>query len=228
MKTRTMTIILTTVLVILFGSQTAYGAEPNPATVSALLEDKLVYHTEDSDYIDGDCVLTSTKMMIRRAAIMKRSDSWAGITNASLRDVATADGLMHNSFSYSGDGITYNVSTGEFTGEDSAARVSEFAKLLEEHPEGIVVFGMEAAETGPHGVLVVKVEDGEVYAVDSALNKGDLNKGIQKWKDTIMLDPSLCTDYWYLSDISGSSKEWAKDPGTLKRSIPMIPDIKFI
>lgn len=203
MKTRLLTIMITLVFVIAGASPAAYATDDS---VAAALEDKSVYHTAAEDYIDGDCVLTSTRMMIRRLAIMQDSDAWQNITNASLRPTATEYGLMHSNFSFENDGITYKVSNAEFKGEDTAARVKEFSELLEEHPEGIVVYGPYAAETGSHGVLVVKCSGNEVYAVDSAINTGDLNEGIQKWEDTIMLDPSLCTDYWYISKTSGEVK----------------------
>ena len=122
--------------------------------------------------MDGDCILTATRMMIRRAAIMRNSVDWSEITNASLRPEATTDGLLLYSFSYDAGGVTYTVSSGSFTGHGSNARIGEFESLLDAHPEGIVVWGIDAASTGTHGVLVVKAEDGEVYAMDSSYNMG--------------------------------------------------------
>ena len=208
MRTRFVTIMITIALLIPAVSP-AYATS---AAVSAILEDKAVYHTEESDYIAGDCVLTATRIMIRRAAIMNNDDDWKDITNASLRPDATEEGLMHNSFSYSDNGITYRISSGSFNEEDTSARAGEFAEILKKHPEGIVVYGENAASSGTHGVLVVKVKSGEIYAADASSNMGDMNMGIQKWKDTTMLDPSLCTDYWYISDISGGVAQAADEP----------------
>jgi hypothetical protein len=174
-----------------------------------LLDSKAVYYTEESDYLDGDCVLTATRMMIRRAAIMHNNDGWAEITNAALRPAATTEGDLLYSFCYESGGASYNVSCGSFTGQDSYARIGEFERLLKDHPEGIVVWGIDSASTGTHGVLVVKVENGVVYAMDSSYNMGMFSEGIQKWKDTTMLDPSLVTDYWYISDITPDGN----DPG---------------
>ena len=194
MKKRTITVLLTLVLMM-----TAY----TPAVYAGgLLESKAVYYTEESDYMDGDCVLTATRMMIKRAAIMRHNEGWSDMTNESLRPVATTDGLMLYSFCYEAGGASYTVSCGSFKGEGSQARIREFESLLNDHPEGIVVWGIEAASTGTHGVLVVKVENGEVYAMDSSYNMGMFSEGIQKWTDTTMLDPSLVTDYWYISDIA--------------------------
>lgn len=223
MKKRVVAIMITFALILISGVQASYAVSTSTAE---LLEDKLVYHTEESDYLEGDCVLSATRIMIRRAGIMNEDNEWTDLTNAKLRPHATEDGLMHNSFSYTDDGITYSISTGTFEGEDKAARIKEFAELVRSHPEGVVVFGADAAETGTHGVLLVDVIDGVVYAADTSNNMGDRNKGIQKWKDTTMLDPSLCTDYWYISEISVGGKP-AADVHNERRFTPLIPKMFF-
>ena len=157
---------------------------------------------------------------------MNDDNEWADLTNETLRPHATEDGLMHNSFSFTDDGITYSISTGSFEGEGSAARIQEFEKLVRSHPEGVVVYGADAAETGTHGVLLVDVIDGVVFAADTSNNMGDRNMGIQKWEDTTMLDPSLCTDYWYISDISAGERAASK---TFKGRLfdPLMQRIRF-
>lgn len=194
MKKRIITVLLALALTVPAAAPAVYAED--------LLESKAVYYTEESDYMEGDCVLTATRMMIRRAAIMRNNDGWSDITNASLRPEATVDGLLLYSFSYEADGIKYSISCGSFSGEGRQARIKEFESLLKDHPEGIVVWGIDAASTGTHGVLVVEVENGEVYAMDSSYNMGMFKEGIQKWSDTTMLDPSLVTDYWYISDVT--------------------------
>ncbi|MBQ6440548.1 MAG: hypothetical protein IJJ06_10625 [Mogibacterium sp.] len=194
MKKRIITVLLTLSLLIPFASPAVYAGD--------LLESKTVYYTDESDYMDGDCILTATRMMIRRAAIMRNKKGWASITNESLRPEATTDGLLLYRFCYSSEGVTYSIASSSFTGEGKYARIAEFESLLNAHPEGIVVWGIDAASTGTHGVLVVKADNGVVYAMDSSYNMGMFSEGIQKWTDTTMLDPSLVTDYWYISDIS--------------------------
>lgn len=194
MKKRITAILLTLVLLMPAVTPAVYAAD--------LLEAKAVYYTDESDYVDGDCILTATRMMIRRSAIMNGNDDWKEITNESLRPQATTDGLLLYSFDYDAGDVTYSISSSSFTGEGSYARISEFESLLRAHPEGIVVWGADAASTGTHGVLVVKVENGEIYAMDSSYNMGSFSEGIQKWTDTTMLDPGLCTDYWFISGTS--------------------------
>jgi len=172
----------------------AYGA-------SDPLNDRATYYTAESDYIPGDCILTATRMMIRRAAILNGRTDWRKITNEVLRQDATVDGCLLSWFCFSDEGLTYEVSYGEFSGEDDASRIREIETLLKTHPEGIVVHGDWAAESGMHGCLAVKVENGQLYAMDSAFNMGIFSEGIQSWEDTSMLEPSLCTRYWYINEI---------------------------
>ena len=166
------------------------------------LTDKNTYYTAEEDYIPGDCILTATRMMIRRAAIMRGKSGWDMITNEVLRRDATQDDCLLSSFSFESEGLSYNVGFGTFEGQDSASRINEFEVLLKDHPEGIVVHGDEAASTGMHGVLVTGVEGGKVYTVDASYNMGMFSEGIQEWKDTTMLDPILVTRYWYIESIT--------------------------
>ena len=193
MKRRTTTLLLALALVFTLAPQLSF-ADTDPLT------DKKTYYTEEEDYISGDCILTATRMMIRRAAIMNGKAGWNKITNEVLRQVATVDGCLLSSFTFKDEGTTYEVGYGEFKGEDDAARIGEFAKLVEEHPEGVVVHGDFAAESGMHGVLLTDVVDGVPYAMDASYNMGMFSEGIQKWSDTTMLEPSLCLRYWYIKD----------------------------
>lgn len=211
MKKIIITMMLTLALFSLTAPVESYAA-------SDPLNAKETYYTEETDYIDGDCVLTSTKNMIRRSAIMHGKD-WKDITNESLRPAATMDGLMMYTFSYETGGLTYTVSCGSFSGESNEARIGEFRELLREHPEGIVVHGEWAASTGTHGVLVVGVVNGTVYAVDSSNNMGMFSEGIQKWTDTTMLDPVLVTDYWYISGVASNETAPVVDLRKLRMSI---------
>ena len=170
------------------------------------LEDKAVYYTAASDYKSGDCILTATKMMIRRGMIMNNTGDWSKITNKVLRGPATIFGLLLNSFRFDAEGLVFGIDSGKFSGKGNAARIKEFEDLLNAHPEGIVVHGTNAASSGTHGVLVVKVENGVVYAADSSRNTGLNNMGIQEWKNTTMLDPCKVTKYWYISQISRSTQ----------------------
>lgn len=197
-KKRTIAIMIALALVI--------SVIPVPAFGATSLDDKSIYYTPASDYKSGDCILTATKTMIRRASIMNNIGDWTQITNESLRSWATIFGLLLNSFKVDTEGLVYQVDSGLFTGSGNAERTAEIANLLAVHPEGIVVHGDKAAETGPHGVLVVAVSNGVIYAADPTRNTGLNNKGIQEWSKTTMLDVKKVKKYWYISSITPSVK----------------------
>ena len=211
MKKRIAALLVTLALVITAMPLTAYAA-------ATPLEDKAVYYTPASDYKSGDCILTATKMMIRRALIIKNGGDWSRITNSSIRRPATISGLLRNSFRVEADGLVYIVNSGLFTGKGDTARIQEFDTLLKTHPEGIVVHGTNAASSGTHGVLVVKVQNGVTYAADSSRNTGLYNKGIQKWEDTTMLKPGKVTKYWYISEISASGAAQANSTSNAEKT----------
>lgn len=170
------------------------------------LDNKEIYYTPASDYKSGDCILTSTKNMIRRTSIMNDVGDWTAFSNKKLRKSATIAGLLWNSFTYEAEGLVFSVDSGLFKGKGDKARIKEIENLLKVHPEGIVVHGTNAASTGTHGVLAVKVKDGVIYAADSTINTGMSNKGIKKWQNTTMLRPSKVKKYWYISGVSISRK----------------------
>ena len=211
MKKRITALLLTLALIMTAMPLTVFAS-------ATQLEDKAVYYTPASDYKSGDCILTATKMMIRRALIMKNGGDWSKITNGSIRRPATISGLLRNSFRVEADGLVYIVGSGLFTGKGDAARIQEFEMLLKAHPEGIVVHGTNAASSGTHGVLVVKVQNGIPYAADSSRNTGLYNKGIQKWDDTTMRNPGRVTKYWYISEISASGAVQASSTSSAEKT----------
>ena len=199
MKKRFTTLLIALALLVTVMPAPAFAAQSS-------LDDKAVYYTPASDYKSGDCILTASKIMIRRACIIKGRGDWTKISNESLRSIATIFGLLLNSFKVDVEGLVYKVDCGYFNGNGDAARVKEIEDLLRVHPEGIVVHGDNAAVSGTHGVLVVSVKNGVLYAADSSRNTGLNNKGIQKWEDTTMLNVSRVTKYWYISEINASTR----------------------
>ncbi len=177
------------------------------ATSLPSLTDKSVYYTPNSEYNSGDCILTASKMMLRRAAIMKGSLVWTEITNTSLRPYAQVNGLLRDSYSYTADGVTYSITCKHFTSSTVSDRISEIKTLLKAHPEGIVSWGSSAGKTGAHGVLVVDVtSSGVVKVADSTHNRGTVNYGIEDWSNSTMLAVNKCTTYWYIKKTSGTAK----------------------
>lgn len=201
MRKRLLTILLALSIVI---TCTPYMAEA--ATGLPPIDDPSVCYTPSSDYKGGYCVLTSCKTMFRRLAIMRGSLKWKTITNAAVKPYAAPSGGLKYSFSYKNDGLRYNVSHGYFKGSTVSEKREEMRELLKTHPEGIIVWGSKATKYGgPHGVLVVKVGKKQVYAIDSAYNRGNYNLGVQKWSNTIMGSLKKCTKYWCVTSYSGSA-----------------------
>lgn len=184
-------------------------AAPTASYAASPLDDPAVCYTPSGDYQSGDCILSASKVMIRRAAILRGSQAWSSITNKTLRTPATILGLLLNSFTFEADGLAYKVGCGFFSGNGDEARIREFESLVRAHPEGVVVWGNNAASSGTHGVLLVDVRGGVPYAVDSSHNMGSHKKGVEKWSDTSMKNPSRVTKYWYITEV-GISKNTRK------------------
>ncbi len=200
-RKRLVSLLVVLSLLIVAAPAASYAASP--------LDDPAVCYTPSSDYQSGDCILSASKVMIRRAAILRGSQAWSSITNKTLRTPATIFGLLLNSFTFEADGLAYKVGCGFFSGNGDEARIREFESLVRAHPEGVVVWGDNAASSGMHGVLLVDVKNGEPYAVDSTHNIGSQKKGVQKWSDTTMKNPSRVTKYWYIAEV-GISKNTKK------------------
>ena len=64
MKKRFTTLLIALALLVTVMPAPAFAAQSS-------LDDKAVYYTPASDYKSGDCILTATKVMIRRASIMR-------------------------------------------------------------------------------------------------------------------------------------------------------------
>lgn len=216
MKKRILTLFIAFAMVFTALPAASYAA----STIS--IDDKAVVYTPSSDYKSGDCILTSSKNMIRRAAILRGSKLWSQITNATLRKDATIMGLLWHNFSHTADGLCYSVSMKKFTGKTEKDRIKEFEKLIKEHPEGVVVWGSKSSIFGQHGVLLTDVKNGVPYVADSANNLGKYNHGVEPWSKSTMYSPVRCTQYWYIKSVSLG--KGAKAPANGKPLAPISAD----
>ena len=191
-------------IIMLLAAALVFAAAPASVMAAAnpVLDAKAVCYTPQNDYKSGDCILTASKVMIRRASILRGSNTWSSITNKTLRSPATILGLLLHNFKFEADGLQYKVGMGLFSGNEDAARIKQFERLIQQHPEGVVVWGSDSSSFGMHGVLLVDVRDGVPYVMDSAYNVGTKNSGILKWDDSSMKSPKLCTQYWYIKGVS--------------------------
>lgn len=198
MRRRIITLMLTMALVLSLMPVATYAASELPD-----LNDKTIYYTPD--YRSGDCILSSCKSMLRRAAIARGSYKWDTITNTTLRSTATVRGrLFRNTFTYTNDGNSYKIVNQELSG-NANNKMKDITALLANHPEGIIIWGPSAARTGPHAVLIIGQTAGVLYAIDSTHNNFKSNVGFEPWGKTTMKSIDKCSDVWYISTVNGKS-----------------------
>ena len=211
MKKRITVLMITLALII--------TAMPVPAAAAtAPVDRKSVCYTPAADYRSGDCILSATKVMIRRAMLLRGSTKWSTISNKTIRKKATIFGLLLHRFTFETDGMSYKVRVGFFKGNTNAARIREFERLIKAHPEGVVIWGKDASVFGMHGVLLTDVKKGVPYVMDSWYNLGPRKRGIQVWDDSSMKSPIKCTQYWLIKEVGLAKK--AKAPGKGKPLAP--------
>lgn len=99
------------------------------------------------------CTLTSSAMMIRRTAMLMGNEDWQQITEQSIRREAWSEGT-----GLKWDFTTYGITVAHKT----LASKDELIRMLEQHPEGIVIYNARK----PHAVLVTDYTDGVFYCSD--------------------------------------------------------------
>ena len=184
--------------------------DTNLAKYEEVLSDEETYYAEG--YKSRDCVLSANVYMLRRASIMKGSVVWSEIKNSTLRKTActTSTGSsLRYSYTYTKDGLTFKVVHALLQGSANSKK-AQLKKLLEEHPEGVVVRGKSTSGAG-HGILVTQYRDGKFWAVDSAQNSLKANIGIVPISKTTVPYISNCSHIWYVDSISGYSVSGFKE-----------------
>lgn len=106
---------------------------------------------------NGTCVLVSTAMMYRRAALLQGKEDWQSINLDTIR--ASLPGMPYKG-TCRGLSIRHKWLPG---GGKNAAYLED---MLSRHPEGIVLY----ARCVPHGVLLTDYTDGTFYCCDPAVN----------------------------------------------------------
>lgn len=160
------------------------------------------------------CTLASAAMMLRRRAYIDGLDNWQDLTETRLRRVAWSYvGLSHE---FSMNGIT--VRHGTF--DKAASTESQLAALLQNHPEGIVVYNKSV----PHAILVTDYANGVFYCSDPSTAAPSGRYPVEQ--STISIGTARY--YWYVSSdinrpegIGGSlTASGIEYPTRLKRGDP--------
>ncbi len=139
----------------LFGVSNLYIMKSKAATF-----EEINYPDVFLKQVNGDlqCTLVAATMLVRRAAILSGNLNWANITTDQIKQQAWIDGVgLKYTFTY--EGIT--VSKAPF-GSDP---VNESLALLQQHPEGIVLFDQIRIPRS-HAVLLTDYTNGMFYCAD--------------------------------------------------------------
>lgn len=138
----------------------------------------------------GTCTLASAAMMMRRYAYFNAMDGWTDVTENSIRSTAWYNGLSHD-FTYKEIQVGYATLP-----SGTSAKTQRLIELLEEHPEGIVLYNRHK----PHAVLLTDYTDGVFYCADPANN---VSAGrIPLSNTTVSVSNASC--YWYVRNESNS------------------------
>lgn len=146
----------------------------------------------------NSCTLCASTMMIRSLLHQAGSDDWQAVTESDVRTAAwTSAGLSWN-WTYKTGESTVKVGHKHIDG----IRKKKVQKLLEEYPEGIVLYcGGDVA----HGVFITDCTEGIVYCADPAntysgeripLSKSLL--GDRAGSQSSIL--AAATAYWYIAE----------------------------
>lgn len=132
--------------------------------------------------VNGDmqCTLVAATMLIRRAAMLSGNPNWSNITVDQVKKQAWVDGVgLKYTFTY--EGITVNKAS---FGNDP---VSEAIALLQEHPEGIVLYDQIRIPRS-HAVLLTDYTGGMFYCADPSdavpYGRIPINEGLVQVKDS--------------------------------------------
>ena len=133
----------------------------------------------------GTCTLASAAMMLRRRAYFDGLNDWTDVTENSVRSTSWSNGLAH-SFTYKEMQVGYATLP-----SSTAEKTQLLIKLLQEHPEGIVLYD----RSQPHAVLLTDYTNGVFYCSDPA---GNISSGrIPLNSSSVSIRGASC--YWYVT-----------------------------
>ncbi len=189
------------------------------------LKEKTLYRVYD--YRSGDCVLSANTYMLKRKAILLEDSNYKKIKNntkpeelnggrGSVRKAAChdTDGHYNNvnvRYSFK-KGTKYTVRTGTLPGTKKG-NTKRIKALIQEHPEGVVVWGPSCSPYGAHAVLASRItKNGNLRYIDSAHNtwtnspeyggrNARMNVGEESIEKTIVYGVKYFTIYWYIKEI---------------------------
>ena len=149
------------------------------------------------------CTLAASAMMLRARFYKSNNSSWRSITESSIRSTAWVDGTgLRHSWTYKIDNNSVSVNHSSVSG----ISVSSLKSLLNNHPEGIVLYCGKL----PHAVFLTDYDGDTFYCADPlssysgkrlALSSSYLGKKYGSQASIL----SNVTAYWYVSSYSIAS-----------------------
>lgn len=169
--------------------------------------------------VNGDmqCTLVAVTMLIRRASMLSGNPNWTDITIDKVKQQAWVDGVgLKYTFTY--EGITVNKAP---FGKDP---VNEAIALLQQHPEGIVLYD-QIRSPRSHAVLLTDYTNEMFYCADPSdavpYGRIPITAGLVQVKDAEY--------YYYVSSPSipslSPSETSTSIPSTTPSVTPAIPPI---
>lgn len=127
-----------------------FAAKKDTAVTFSQLNDDSVFLKESQPHV---CTLTSSAMMVRRAAMLSGDTGWKKITEQYVRQTAWSEGV----------GLKWNfTSAGINVAHKPLTSKTELINMLKDHPEGVVIYNPYK----PHSILVTDYTDGVFYCSD--------------------------------------------------------------
>jgi uncharacterized protein YgiM (DUF1202 family) len=148
--------------------------------------------------VAGTCTLCSSAMMIRTSMYLHGNNNWSKVTENALRPYAWLSGVgLLWSFSYTVGNTTVKVGHKSINGITD----QELKRLLDEHPEGIVLYCGKL----PHALLVTGYDGDVFYCADTVQGISETQVTLKKSWLGIMYGSQAAvlkkaTAYWYMTD----------------------------
>lgn len=174
------------------------------AAASASLPDSIYLQQETG----STCTLASVAMMLRARLYLSNNDQWSLVTESSIKPTAWlfGSGLYWN-FTVSGTDYTVSVSHASTSG----ISISSLKSLLDEHPEGIVLY----CGNKPHAVYIIDYEDDTFYCEDPLGSYAGCRRTLESSSLGAYYSSqagvlSNVTAYWYVSSYSITSTDTSR------------------
>ena len=148
--------------------------------------------------VTGTCTLCSSAMMIRTSMYLHGNNNWSKVTENALRPYAWLSGVgLYWNFTYTLGSTTVKVGHQSVNGMTEAA----LKKVLDEHPEGIVLY----CGNLPHAVFLTGYVGDVFYCADTVQGISEKQVTLKKSWLGIMYGSQAAvlkkvTAYWYVTD----------------------------